>query len=205
MIHSKKGFTLFELMIVLALIGVFFGITMSMNKDARTYQLSAERLANSIYDIVRTARSNMIIGRGVFSGSTMVVATERTIYLTSTGLISTYRNTTATGTETTLVERYFDNDPLYKIIDIAVSSGGIIGGVVPTWDNTGSTISSIAITIASNADLTITGTGTNLQILSKPIRTLRITASYLTFEKSVLIDRITGTIELMQGRGGGGN
>jgi prepilin-type N-terminal cleavage/methylation domain-containing protein len=67
MIHSKKGFTLFELMIVLALIGAFFAITMSMNKDARTYQLSAERLANAIYDIVRTARSNMMIGRGVLS------------------------------------------------------------------------------------------------------------------------------------------
>jgi prepilin-type N-terminal cleavage/methylation domain-containing protein len=67
MLQSKKGFTLFELMIVLVLIAVFFGITMSMNKDARTYQLSAERLANAMYDIVRTARSNMIIGRGVFS------------------------------------------------------------------------------------------------------------------------------------------
>lgn len=161
MLYSKKGFTLFEIMIVLALIGVFFGITISMNKDARTYQLSAERLANAIYDVVRTARSNMIIGRGVFSGSTMVVATERTIYLTSTGMISTYRNATATGREASLVERYFDNDPLYKISDIAVSSGGIIDGVVPLWDNTGSTISTIAITIASNADLSITGTGSD--------------------------------------------
>ena len=50
MVYSKKGFTLFELMIVLALIGIFFGITMSMNKDARTYQLGAERLANAIYE-----------------------------------------------------------------------------------------------------------------------------------------------------------
>jgi hypothetical protein len=116
-------------------------------------------------------------------------------------MISTYRNGTATGTETTLVERYFDNDPLYKISDISVSSGGIIDGVVPLWDNTGSAISSIAITIANNADLSITGTGRTNNPLSN-IRTLRITASYLTFEKSILIDRITGTIELMQGRGG---
>jgi prepilin-type N-terminal cleavage/methylation domain-containing protein len=196
MIYSKKGFTLFELMIVLALIGIFFGITMSMNKDARTYQLSAERLANAMYDIIRTARSNMIIGRGVFSGSTMVVATDRTIYLTSTGMISTYRNLTATGTETTFVEKYFDNDPLYRISDIAVSSGGIINGVAPLWDNTGSTISSIAITIANNADLSITGTGRTNNPLSN-IRTLRITASYLGFTKSILIDRITGAMELM--------
>ncbi len=85
----------------------------------------------------------------------MVVATERTIYLTSTGMISTYRNATATGTETTFVERYFDNDPLYRISDIAVSSGGIIGGVAPAWDSSGTTLA-VAITVGSNADLSIT-------------------------------------------------
>ncbi len=63
MIHNKKGFTLFELMIVIALIGIFFTMTSYMTQDVRIYQNKAERLANSIYDTIRTARNNMIIGR----------------------------------------------------------------------------------------------------------------------------------------------
>lgn len=63
MIHTKKGFTLFELMIVIALIGGFFVMTSYMTQDVRIYQNKAERLANGIYDTIRTARNNMIIGR----------------------------------------------------------------------------------------------------------------------------------------------
>lgn len=63
MIHTKKGFTLIEMMIVLALIGLFFTMMSYMTRDVRTYQTSADRLANSIYDTIRTARNNMIIGR----------------------------------------------------------------------------------------------------------------------------------------------
>ena len=36
--------------------------------DTRASQLNAERLASKIYDTVRLARNNMIIGRGVFTG-----------------------------------------------------------------------------------------------------------------------------------------
>lgn len=63
MIHTKKGFTLFELMIVIALIGIFFMMTSYMSQDVRIYQTKAERLSNVIYDVIRTARNNMIIGR----------------------------------------------------------------------------------------------------------------------------------------------
>jgi hypothetical protein len=38
-------------------------VTSSFTKDSRIYQTNAERLANGIYDAVRLARNNMIIGR----------------------------------------------------------------------------------------------------------------------------------------------
>ncbi len=63
MFHSKKGFTLFEMMIVLALIGLFFVMTSYMTRDVRINQTRAEKLANAVYDQIRSARNNMIIGR----------------------------------------------------------------------------------------------------------------------------------------------
>ena len=63
MIHNNKGFTLLEMMIVLALIGLFFVMTSYMTSDPRINQTRTERLANTVYDQMRTARNNMIIGR----------------------------------------------------------------------------------------------------------------------------------------------
>jgi IS1 family transposase len=50
-------------MIVITIIGIFFTMTSYMTQDVRIYQNKAERLANSIYDTIRVARNNMIIGR----------------------------------------------------------------------------------------------------------------------------------------------
>ena len=61
MIHNKKGFTLFELMIVVALIGLFFAMTSYMTQDVRINQTRTERLANKLYDQIRSARNSMII------------------------------------------------------------------------------------------------------------------------------------------------
>ena len=52
--------------------------------DTRTSQLNAERLASKIYDTVRLARNNMIIGRGVFTGGSLVVTTRRNMEISST-------------------------------------------------------------------------------------------------------------------------
>ena len=63
MIHNKTGFTLLEMMVVIALIGLFFAMTSYMSQDVRINQTRAERLTNAVYDQIRTARNNMIIGR----------------------------------------------------------------------------------------------------------------------------------------------
>lgn len=182
-------------MIVIVLIGIFFTMTSYMTNNTRAYQTKAERLANEIYETIRSARNNMIIGRGVLSGSTtMVVTTQRTITVTNTWLITTYKyNTTNTGTERTLVSPYYDNDIQYKITDIAVSSWGILNGNVPLWDRTGATLSSVGIIISPNSDITMTGAGTPL--ITTPIRTIKITAGYGGFEQSIVIDRVSGTVE----------
>ena len=181
-------------MIVIVLIGIFFTMTSYMTNNTRVYQTKAERLANDIYDTIRSARNNMIIGRGVLSGSTMVVTTQRAITITSTWLITTYKyNTTNTGTERSLVSPYYDNDIQYKITDMAISSWGILNGNVPLWDRTGSTLTSIGIIISPNSDISMTGAGA--PAITTPIRTIKVTAGYGGFEQSIVIDRVSGTVE----------
>jgi hypothetical protein len=65
---------------------------------------------------------------------------------------------------------------------------------MPIWDQTGVTASNIII--LPNGDLKITAAG-----VSTPINILRITAGYAGFERSVMIDRIMGRTEVVNGRG----
>lgn len=192
MFHSKKGFTLFEMMIVLALIGLFFVMTSYMTRDVRINQTRAEKLANAVYDQIRSARNNMIIGRWVLSGgTTLVVTTQRNIDITATGVVTSYTyNSTSTGTETRLVTPFFDSDPLYKITDIAVSSGALVAWAL-NWDLTGSTITGATIAISQNSDITISSLPA-----SSSIRLLKITLGYGGFEQSVIIDRVSGIVEI---------
>jgi prepilin-type N-terminal cleavage/methylation domain-containing protein len=190
MIYNKKGFTLFEMIIVLALIGLFFVMTSYMTRDPRINQTRTERLVNTVYDQIRTARNNMIIGRWVASGSTLVVTTRRTIDITSTGVVTNYTyNTTSTGTEMRLVTPFFDRDPLYKITNIAVSSGAITPGAL-SWDISGATMASIVLN--PNSDISIS----SVPASASPIRLLKITLGYGDFEQSVIIDRVSGIVDI---------
>jgi prepilin-type N-terminal cleavage/methylation domain-containing protein len=190
MIYTKKGFTLFEIMIVLALIGLFFVMTSYMTRDPRINQTHTERFVNTVYDQIRTARNNMIIGRWVASGAILVVTTQRSIDITSTGVVTNYiYNTTSTGTETRLVTPFFDSDPLYKITNIAVSSGVIVPGAL-NWDVSGAT--NAAITISSNSDVSLS----SIPASPYPIRLLKVTLGYGDFEQSVIIDRVSGIVEI---------
>ncbi|NRH20495.1 prepilin-type N-terminal cleavage/methylation domain-containing protein [Candidatus Gracilibacteria bacterium] len=190
MLYNKKGFSLAELMIVVALIGLFFAATSYMNRDVRVYQNKAERFAGYIYDQIRTARNNMVIGRGVLSGGTIsIVATSRKISISNTGITSIYEHPTGTGMEAELLPPFFESDPLYIISDIAISSGGMTNvGTIPAWDQTG----------ATSADIILSGTGIRLFVSGaiNPIRTLMITTGYAGFKRSVLVDRVTGTVEI---------
>ena len=106
-----------------------------------------------------------------------------------TGVLTNYTyNITSTGTETRFVTPFFDSDPLYKITNIAVSSGAITPGAL-SWDISGATSASIVFN--PNSDITISSNPS-----SSPIRTLKITVGYGSFEQSVIIDRVTGSVEI---------
>ena len=166
-----------------------------MNRDVRIDQTRAERLANIVYDQIRTARNNMIIGRWVSSGSTLVLTTERTISLSATGVTTSYTYGSAyTGVESRLSVPFFDNDPKYAISDISVSSGSIIPGVSATLDMTGITLATIVY--RAKWDIIIAAWKAWVAI-STPIRTLRIQTGYGNFSRYVTVDRVTGITEIL--------
>jgi prepilin-type N-terminal cleavage/methylation domain-containing protein len=197
MMYTKKGFTLFEITIVLALIGLFFTATTYLTRDVRVDQKNAERLSNQVYDIVRNARNNMVIGRGVLSWSVMVVTKQREVSVSNTGITVVYQYwVSGTGIESSVVSPFFDNDSKYQITDISISSGGIQSDNTYLWDYTGAT--SATITFNPNSEIVIAAIKWGVPIwFTLPVvtRTIKVTSGYGAFEQSVIIDRITGTVE----------
>jgi prepilin-type N-terminal cleavage/methylation domain-containing protein len=66
---SKKGFTLVEIMIVIAIIGIFFVAVQQFASNRNIDQERAQRLAEVISDLISSTHNDMVIGRGVFTGS----------------------------------------------------------------------------------------------------------------------------------------
>ena len=190
----KKWFTLFEMMIVIALIGLFVTTVSYMNQDARIDQTRAERLANTVYDQIRSARNNMIIGKWVLSGATtsFIIADERVVMISATGVTTSYAyNSSYTGTETRFPAPFFDSDPRYVISDIAISSGSL-----DTPDMTGVTIATI--TYRASWDIIIAASKGWVMIPSSSIRSLRIQTGYGNFSRYVTVDWVSGITEVLR-------
>ena len=191
MTNFKKGFTLFELMIVIALIGLFFVAISYLTRDIRIWQTNTELFANKIYDIVRNTRNDMTIGRWIFTGWTLIATKQRDISISNTGITIAYMDSLgSTWSDVILPAPFFDNDSKYQITDISVSSGWVSSSGSYTWDYTG----------ATNANITV-GTSSSLAIVTEPmspvpIRTLKITTWYAGFTRSVILDRASGTVEI---------
>ncbi len=192
---KKTGFTLIEILVVITLIGIFYGATIFLTKDSRINQTNAERLANSIYNTIRLARNNMVIGRWVFTWWTLLVTNQRTIVINNIGYKVDYQDINSnTGTEFSFNTPFFDWDFNYKITDISISSGWVSTGVVPPWTYTG--VTTVNIIMNPNSDITVSAIKGGVPIPTSEIRTIKITGGYNGMEQSVVVDRITGTIEI---------
>lgn len=192
MTYIKKGFTLFEVIIVIALIGLFFVAVSYLTHNVRIWQTNSERFANKIYDIVRNTRNDMTIGRWILTWWVLIATKQRDISISNTGIVIIYQDSLgATGSDIILPAPFFDNDSKYQISDISVSSGWVSSSGSYIWDYTGATSANI-----------IVGTSSSLAIVVDPIpplfpiRTLKITTEYTGFTRSVILDRASGTVEI---------
>ena len=197
MFTFKKWFTVIEIMIVILIMWLFFVATSQLTHNANIQQTNVDRLTNNIYDSIRNARNNMLIGRWVLSWSNLIATDRRIISISKSGIASTYGSTTNTGIESTLIWPFFDNDSRYQISDISVSSSTMLSGQPITWDYTG--VTNMQITVSPSADMTITASKAWSGI-NTPIKTVRITASYDGFEKSIMLNAPMGKVEVVTWR-----
>lgn len=124
------------------------------------------------------------------------MATDSRIISISNGKIDTlYNSSTHSGTEASLPWPFYDNDARYQISDISVSSNPMLNDQTITWDYTG--VTTAQIYVSPSADMTITATKAWSGITT-PINTMRITANYNGFEKSVMLNAPMGKIEVVR-------
>jgi prepilin-type N-terminal cleavage/methylation domain-containing protein len=62
-LYGQSGFTLFELMLVIAILAIFFAATASFNYKPRTNAEKADLIAVSIASRLRTEIQNVAIGK----------------------------------------------------------------------------------------------------------------------------------------------
>lgn len=188
---SKKGFTIFELMVVMALLSIFVVMTVYYMRDSRIPQVKAERLAYVIQDAIATARNNMVIGRGVMSGGTTMTRVDKRKISISTGwVLVQYERAgnlfTETGSE--IQYPFFDGDKGYSISNILVSSGTSLVSETQ-YDQSGAL--NLSLSILPNGDMSATWVG-----ITSPIKSILILSQYDGFTQGVRIDLRGGIIEI---------
>ena len=120
--RTSRGFTLVEIMIVIAVLGLLFLAMSHFNVSASVNQQRAEYMTNVIHDMIRDARQDTFLGKMPSAGT---IATERTVYIGKDSFKRTIK--TADGTITTEGQSFeppfFDGDNNYKVDTIRVSTG----------------------------------------------------------------------------------
>ncbi|MBX9808796.1 type II secretion system GspH family protein, partial [Candidatus Gracilibacteria bacterium] len=86
MLFSRKGFSLVEMLVVMALVGLFLVATNFLTHDVRIAQTNSEKFANTIEHTIKNARNGMIIGKGVYTGGTLFKAEKRIVSITASGI-----------------------------------------------------------------------------------------------------------------------
>ena len=120
--QTSRGFTLVEIMIVIAVLGLLFLAMSHFNVSASVNQQRAEYMTNVIHDMIRDARQDTLRGKNTTPGT---VATERTVVISKNAIKRSIKaengNTTTEGQS--FEPPFFDGDNNYKIDTIRVSTG----------------------------------------------------------------------------------
>jgi prepilin-type N-terminal cleavage/methylation domain-containing protein len=126
---SKSGFTLIELMIVIAILGIFFVATTSFNWKPRTNAERADLLSVAVSSRLREAIQNITIGRMPTRNGK--VAKQAEITIGTGGMSVVYKdNTNSIITTENFLAPFIDNDKEYTLNRVTFTGAAISGHTV---------------------------------------------------------------------------
>lgn len=170
----QRGFTMIEIMLVIALIAMFFAFTSRFTLAPQQNITKAERLANKIQSIIQASSVAVMMGR---MDQNQIATTGAILtFSTSTGISWRYTD----GLSGSLTSPFFDRDTYYEISQIRWRDAGTTSGTgnfvqidMAKWGNsfTGGTIPPSAVI-------------------------LEIESRYNDMYKKVIYDRRTGRTEI---------
>lgn len=196
--NIKSGFTLVELMIIIAIISILFVAFSQFNIAWNISQEKATRLAESIHDILRDAKNDMIIWKAVITWSDIKWAVKRVVTISKNNIIVKWCHNDNDDNNDCVKEKEFeptfDGDSEYKINSIKAFDKRI--------DFSSKTIQDIyEIDIQDHQDLKITFSN-NLDGSavvdgsSRKISSYLIEVEYKSFKRYIYWDVLTGNVTL---------
>ncbi len=178
---SKSGFTLIEIMVVIAIIAFLFWVMSQISFRSGENLAKAERLANKIQWVLHNSAVNVMMGR---MDQTKLAVTGATLTLTASGGGTQWMTWVYTPSMTGSVQApFFDNDTKYEIRSIKwydATSSGTTSTLTIQMDKNGTTFTGTSwwATFPSNSNI------------------LEIQVRYVDRTKKVIYDKRTGRIEI---------
>lgn len=184
---SKKGFTLFELMITIAILAILYGVAIGFTQNPSIFREKSVRMQSYIEDQLKSARTDTMIGKGHReTNNSVTLVSKREVTLSGT-LARTvyYSGSTSTGIERQISFPFFDNDKNYTI-------SNIYGNCVTTGSFTGMINTPIVVVYEQGKDIKINGVCS--AIWSGWVATLWYQVKYMNYTATGELNVISGVI-----------
>lgn len=174
---GKSGFTLFELMVTVTVLLVFFVYTLQFNWNPRTDSEKSELISVGIAGRLRTEIQNISIGKMPKIDGTGRIAKATVITISTGSILTEYYSGTTLLNAKTYNSPYFEGDPKYVIKSI-------------TWTGSANSYVGTGKIIIEPSGITFSGSPST----SMNNTLLEIRVGYNLSTKKIIVDRRTGQI-----------
>lgn len=172
-LSSKSGFTMVEILIVIAMLLIFFSATNLTSWKPKTEIERVERIRNGVMSLIRNESLKSSIGKMPTSNGK--IASTTILRISTGGINIIYKDGTNILATGSFITPYYDGDINYSITGVEWT-----GGTTPS---------------SGSIDLVLQGNTMTFSGISDPTNILLdITTSYNSRTRRITIDRRTGKI-----------